>query len=193
MQLFGMLTAALVAWFSLAAGQAAQAAERRLALVVGKSAYADKPLATAANDAGLIAQTLQAAGFDVTGARDLEEEALKRAFRDFLDKAAGAGPGTVAFIYYAGYGLQLEGENYLIPIDARVARDADIPLRALRVSDSEAARRLGRQAQRRRARRGSPQSVPNVRTAARRRPRALRTGREGFARLQRRAGHGRAR
>ena len=135
MQLFRMLAAALVAWFSLAAAQAVQAAERRLALVVGESAYPIKPLATAANDAGLVAQTLQAAGFDVTGARDLEEEALKRVFRDFLDKAAGAGPDTVAFIYYAGYGLQLEGENYLIPIDATVARDADIPLRALRVSD----------------------------------------------------------
>ena len=132
MQLFRMLAAALVAWLSLAA---AQAAERRLALVVGESAYPIKALATAANDAGLVAQTLQAAGFDVTGARDLEEEALKRVFRDFLDKAAGAGPDTVAFIYYAGYGLQLEGENYLIPIDATVARDADIPLRALRVSD----------------------------------------------------------
>ena len=122
------------ALLALAAARA-QAAERRLALVVGEFAYPIKPLATAANDAGLVAQTLQAAGFDVTGARDLEEEALKRVFRDFLDKAAGAGPDTVAFVYFAGYGLQLEGENYLIPIDATVVRDADIPLRALRVSD----------------------------------------------------------
>ncbi|MFO1101832.1 MAG: caspase family protein [Methylocystis sp.] len=135
MQLFRMLAVALIAWSSVAVGKAAQATERRLALVVGESANTDKPLATAANDAGLIAQTLQAAGFDVTGARDLEEEALKRAFRDFLDKAASAGPDTVAFIYFAGYGLQLEGENYLVPIDVRVARDADVPLRALRVSD----------------------------------------------------------
>lgn len=115
--------------------QGAFAAERRLALVIGESAYPVKPLATAANDAGLIAQTLQAAGFDVTGARDLDEAGLKQAFRDFLDKAAQAGPEAVAFIYFSGYGVQLEGENYLAPIDAALVRDADIPLRTLRVSD----------------------------------------------------------
>jgi uncharacterized caspase-like protein len=123
-------TAALIAFV-----QGAFAAERRLALVIGESAYSAKPLATAANDAGLVAQTLQAAGFDVTGARDLEEAALKQAFRDFLDKAAQAGPEAVAFIYFSGYGLQLEGENYLAPVDATLSSDADIPMRALRVSD----------------------------------------------------------
>jgi len=136
MQSLRTLLAALAAMVAFAAGAGAgSAAERRLALVVGESAYAVKPLATAANDAGLVAQTLQAAGFDVTGARDLEEAALKQAFRDFLDKAAEAGPGAVVFVYVSGYGLQLEGENYLVPVDARLTRDADIPMRALRVSD----------------------------------------------------------
>ena len=99
-------------------GEAAFAAEKRIALVIGEAAYKEHPLATAANDAGLIAQTLQAAGFDVTGARDLDEDGLRRALRDFLDKAGASGPETVAFVYFAGLGLQLEGENYLIPVDA---------------------------------------------------------------------------
>ncbi|KAF2989340.1 caspase family protein [Methylocystis sp. MJC1] len=129
------LLAAAAALLALAAGSGALAAERRLALVIGESAYPAKPLPTAANDAGLVAQTLQAAGFDVTGARDLDEAALKQAFRDFLDKTAVAGPEAVAFVYFSGYGLQLEGENYLVPVDAALARDVDIPMRTLRVSD----------------------------------------------------------
>src|SRR6266850_3407353 len=84
----------------------AQQQEKRIALVVGNGAYAKSPLATAANDAGLIAQTLQAAGFDVVGARDLDGDTLRRSFRDFLEKATSSGPDTVAVVYLAGYGLQ---------------------------------------------------------------------------------------
>ena len=109
--------------------------EKRIAFVVGNAAYPAAPLATAANDAGLIAQTLQAAGFDVSGARDLDGESLRAAFRDFLDKAQASGPDTVAFVYLAGYGLQLEGENYFVPVDAKIASAQDVPVEALRVSD----------------------------------------------------------
>ena len=98
---------------------AAQQQEKRIALVVGDGAYAKSPLATAANDAGLIAQTLQAAGFDVVGARDLDGETLRRSFRDFIQKAQTSGPGTVAMVYLAGYGMQVAGENYFIPVDSR--------------------------------------------------------------------------
>ena len=114
---------------------AAEPAEKRMALVIGNAAYQKGALATAANDAGLIAQTLQAAGFDVVGARDLDEDSLRHAFRDFVDNVSKAGPDTVVAVYFAGYGLQLEGENYLVPIDADIARDSDIPVRALRLSD----------------------------------------------------------
>lgn len=113
----------------------AQSSEKRIALVIGNGAYPDGALATPANDAGLIAQTLQAAGFDVVGARDLDTATLRSTFREFLDKAAASGPETVAFVYYAGYGLQFEGENYLVPVDARIARDADVPLAAIRLTD----------------------------------------------------------
>src|ERR1700730_8931139 len=59
----------------------AQTTEKRMALVIGTGASQTGALATPANDAGLIAQTLQAAGFDVVGARDLDEDSLRHAFR----------------------------------------------------------------------------------------------------------------
>ena len=110
--------------------------EKRIALVIGNGAYQKAPLATAANDAGLIAQTLQAAGFDVVGARDLDGNTLRSSFRDFVDKAQASGPDTVAFVYISGYGLQLAGENYFIPVDSTLSRDVDIPVEGLRVSDN---------------------------------------------------------
>jgi uncharacterized caspase-like protein len=113
----------------------AQQQEKRIALVVGDGAYAKAPLATAANDAGLIAQTLQAAGFDVVGARDLDADTLRKSFRDFIQKAQASGPGTVAMVYLAGYGMQLAGENYFIPVDSSVSRDVDVPIEGLRISD----------------------------------------------------------
>jgi uncharacterized caspase-like protein len=109
--------------------------EKRIALVVGNADYQAGKLRTPANDAGLIAQTLQAAGFDVVGARDLDQESLRRAFKDFLEKASSSGPNTVAFVYLSGYGLQLEGENYFVPTDAAIARDLDVPTQAVRLSD----------------------------------------------------------
>src|SRR6267378_8638190 len=113
----------------------AQQQEKRIALVVGNGAYAKSPLATAANDAGLIAQTLQAAGFDVIGARDLDGDTLRHTLRDFVQKATASGQDTVAMIYLAGYGLQMGGENYFVPIDANITRDADVPVEGVRVSD----------------------------------------------------------
>src|SRR6202163_4676091 len=114
---------------------AAQQQEKRIALVVGDGAYAKSPLATAANDAGLIAQTLQAEGFDVVGARDLDADTLRKSFRDFIQKAQASGPGTVAMVYLAGYGMQVAGENYFIPVDSALSRDVDIPIEGLRISD----------------------------------------------------------
>ena len=125
---------ALIPLVLVFAASAAQA-EKRVALVVANAGYQVGALATPANDAGLVAQTLQAAGFDVVGARDLDQDSLRRAFRDFLEKATAAGPDTVAFIYVSGYGVQLEGENYFVPVDAKIARDADVAAEAIRLSD----------------------------------------------------------
>ena len=132
--------AALVALLATAllslAGSAQQAAQNtRIALVIGNATYRDVALATTANDAGLVAQTLQAAGFDVVGARDLDGQSLRTAFRDFLDKASAAGPDMQAFVYLAGRGVQYDGDNYFVPVDAQINRDADVPIDALRISD----------------------------------------------------------
>jgi hypothetical protein len=81
----------LLLLFSSLIATGAANAENRIALVVGNAAYQSGPLNTAANDAGLIAQTLQAAGFDVVGARDLDQDTLRRSFHDFLEKATGSG------------------------------------------------------------------------------------------------------
>ncbi|MDE2331861.1 MAG: caspase family protein, partial [Bradyrhizobium sp.] len=124
---------ALLCWNNMAAAQQPQ--EKRVALVIGNGAYAKSPLATTANDAGLVAQNLQAAGFDVIGARDLDADSLRKTFRDFMQKVEVDPANTVAMVYLAGYGVQLAGENYFIPVDATINRDTDIPIEGLRISD----------------------------------------------------------
>jgi len=123
--------------FTLVALQraSAQEAEPRLALVIGNADYASQPLATAANDAGLMAQTLQLAGFDVTAAADLDQVRLRQAVQGFVEDTRRAGPGAIIFVYLAGRGLQYAGENYFMPVDARIARDTDASSEALRLSD----------------------------------------------------------
>ena len=133
----GLLKILLAVLAICASAPAAAAAppEKRLALVIGNASYKGKPLATTVNDAALVAQTLRAAGFDVIGARDLDENLLRNAFREFADAVRSAGPGSVAAIYFAGYGLQLEGENYLVPVDTDISDASEVPLRAIRLSE----------------------------------------------------------
>src|SRR6266851_4644057 len=135
MRSFLAFVVALSALIALGSAPNAEPIEKRIALVIGNAGYQTGALQTSANDAGLLAQTLQAAGFDVVGARDLDQDSLRRAFRDFLEKASGSGPATVAVVYLSGYGLQLEGENYFVPVDAKIGRDADVAAEAVRVSD----------------------------------------------------------
>ncbi len=103
--------------------------------MIGEGAYRAGPLPAAPNDAGLVAQVLAGAGFDVTGARDLDGDGLRRAFRDFLDRAAAAGPDGIAVVYFAGRAVQADGDDFLVPVDARLARPADVPIEALRLAD----------------------------------------------------------
>src|SRR4249920_3933871 len=98
-----LVTIALCLSLQISASSA-QPVEKRIGLVIGNAAYQTGALTTTANDAGLVAQTLQAAGFDVVGARDLDEESLRHAVRDFVEKATAAGPEAVVFVYFAGYG-----------------------------------------------------------------------------------------
>ena len=111
------------------------AAATRVALVVGEAAYRSGPRPAAADDAGLIAEVLAGAGFAVTAARDLDGDGLRRAIRDFLDRAGAAGPDGIAVVYLAGRAIQAEGETVFVPVDARLKRPTDVPLETLRLAD----------------------------------------------------------
>lgn len=100
-------------------------AQKRVALVIGNGIYERAPrLDNPANDAALIAETFKKAGFDsVDLKRDLKVSDMRRALRDFVDKASDA---DIAVVYYAGHGIEVDGMNYLIPVDAVLDRDRDI-------------------------------------------------------------------
>jgi hypothetical protein len=103
----------------------AAAAERRVALVIGNSAYKNAPtLANTVNDANAIAKLLKSANFEVVLSRnDLGVVDFKRTVREFLITAENA---DIAVVYYAGHGIEMSGTNYLIPTDAKLSRDYDI-------------------------------------------------------------------
>ena len=109
----------------LAATQTPALAEKRVALVIGNSAYQHAtPLANPANDATSIAATLTKAGFDIVDSKmNLTGIEMKRVLREFGAKVRDA---DVAVIYYAGHGIELEGANYLIPVDAKLEIDTDV-------------------------------------------------------------------
>ncbi len=88
---------------------------RRVALVIGNNAYAHvRPLPNPANDARAMAKSLRDIGFVVTEGTDLDRTAMQATIRDFLRDAARS---QVAVVYYAGHGVQIDGRNYLVPID----------------------------------------------------------------------------
>src|SRR5580693_2294159 len=121
---------------ALLSGSHAALAENRLALVIGESAYRTvSPLPNPANDAKAISKLLNDSGFEVTTAADLSQREMNTEVGDFAAKIAAKGPDTVALVFYAGHGLQIDGENYLVPVDVDPKREADIPLQAVRLND----------------------------------------------------------
>jgi uncharacterized caspase-like protein len=118
--LAALLSAVLVICF---ADQSAFA-EKRVAFIVGNSNYQNVvALANPANDAAAITEMFKKAAFDVVESRrDLKNADMRRALRDFTEKARDA---VIAVIYYAGHGIEVDGTNYLVPIDAVLERDTD--------------------------------------------------------------------
>ena len=117
-------------------GSHAALAENRVALVIGQSNYrAVVPLPNPANDAKAVSQMLTESGFEVLTAADLSQNELRAKVGDFAAKVAAKGPDTVALVFYAGHGLQIDGENYLVPVDVDPKRETDIPLQAVRLND----------------------------------------------------------
>jgi hypothetical protein len=113
----------------LAAGtlfaNAAAASDRRVALVIGNSAYNNaSTLRNTINDSTAIAALLKSIGFEVVISRnDLGVVDFKRSLREFLITADNA---DIAVVYYAGHGVEIGGINYLVPVDARLSRDYDV-------------------------------------------------------------------
>lgn len=132
-------------WAVLAMASTEARAEKRVALVIGNSAYQNaSKLANPGNDASAMADLFRRAGFDVVEARqDLGNLEFKRVAREFTAVARDA---DVAVMYFAGHGIEVNGTNYLIPTDARLATDFDVEDEALSldrlVRALEPARRL---------------------------------------------------
>ncbi len=103
---------------------------RKVALVIGNGDYANTSrLVNPANDIRIIAASARQAGFDdVTIAADLAVNDFQKAMRDFRAKADGA---EVAMVYYAGHGIEAQGKNWLIPTDAQLKSDLDLPYEAI--------------------------------------------------------------
>ena len=109
----------------LAFGYTSAFADKRVALTIGNSAYKNVPqLTNPVNDAAAVAALLKNAGFDIVEARmDLGIAEMRRAVRNFSDEASDA---DIAVVYYAGHGIEVDGSNYLIPVDAVLKRDIDV-------------------------------------------------------------------
>jgi formylglycine-generating enzyme required for sulfatase activity len=110
----------------------------RIALVIGNAAYANVgELANPYADATAVAKALKDAGFeDVRHVSDLSAEVMRNELKDFSSKATTA---DIALIYYAGHGAELETENYLVPVDAKLLRSTDLQFEAVSLTSVRAA------------------------------------------------------
>ncbi len=106
----------------------------KVALVIGNGDYGAVPkLKNPRNDAQDLAMSLESIGFDVTTAFDLDQSGLLRGLREFQSKARQA---DVALIYYAGHGIEVGKQNYLIPTDAKLETDRDVPFETVELDNA---------------------------------------------------------
>jgi uncharacterized caspase-like protein len=114
-----------------ASAQGTAQSEKRAALVIGNSAYKHTPgLANPKNDMADMAAALRKLGFAVLEGRDLDKGAMDRKLRDFAQALSGA---QVGLFFYAGHGLQVGGQNYLVPTDAELASASAIDFELVRL------------------------------------------------------------
>jgi uncharacterized caspase-like protein len=107
-------------------------AEPRIALVIGNANYSvNNKLANPANDARLISETLKKVGFSVTTVIDGNYNAMRQSLADFAKQAAEAGADATRLVYYAGHGLEADGANYLVPVDAKLQTEVDLQIEAI--------------------------------------------------------------
>lgn len=133
----------LVAAAPALAAQAVPAAEKKLALVVGNARYPASPLNNPENDARVVASTLRRLGFEVAEHVNLPMKEFRRVLRDFSRRLQSE--GAVAVFYYAGHGVQIDGRNFLLPVDLNLrdedeVKDEGVDIDELLVSRLERAR-----------------------------------------------------
>jgi len=117
----------------LLAGVSGALAEKRVALVIGNSAYTNiAPLKNPGRDAALMADTLEQIGFKVMRLIDGDNRTMKEAMRDFGRELRES--GAVGLFYYAGHGVQVAGENYLLPVNANVRDETEVEFEAINVN-----------------------------------------------------------
>jgi Caspase domain len=109
---------------SVAASGPQEAAQRRLALVIGNAAYPEAPLANPVNDARAMTAALRSAGFEVISRENATHMDMLQALREFGDKLK-AQRGTGLF-YFAGHGVQVKGRNFLVPVGSRIEREDEV-------------------------------------------------------------------
>ncbi len=103
--------------------------ESRIALIMGNSDYLTAPLRNPVNDANAMAAKLKQLGFEVMLFTNSSQNEMKKAFRDFGEKLAKN--KGVGLFFYAGHGIQMNGENYLVPVDARIEKEQDVELESV--------------------------------------------------------------
>ena len=101
---------------------AAQGGEQRVALVIGNSAYKDSPLANSVNDANDIARALREFGFKVILKSNAGTRDMRQAIREFGAELKRA---QVGLFYFAGHGVQVKGNNYLVPVGADIQSESE--------------------------------------------------------------------
>ena len=129
----GLLAVVALLFVTLVVLPASALADRRVALVIGNSAYQNTvKLPNPRNDAADIAAVLKGLGFSVTEGYDLDKHGMDEAFHHFAHDAIGA---DAALFYYGGHGMQFQGSNYLLPVDARLGGVEDVSYEMARVDD----------------------------------------------------------
>lgn len=122
----------IAAWLTIAGSAISAPAEQRVALVIGNGAYeAVSPLDNPAQDAALIADTLESVGFQVTRLIDSDLTQMRRGISQFGRALREAGTDATGLFYYAGHGVQSFGTNYLLPVDTSLTNAADLDLVAV--------------------------------------------------------------
>lgn len=125
-------TSFMVAMLLLLCVQHSHASPSKIALVIGNASYEKAPLKNATNDTRLVHATLENLGYEVTLLQNKTQTEMIQAMENFWRQSSKA---QARVFYFAGHGLQYQGKNYLIPIDAKLKTELDIPKQSASIDD----------------------------------------------------------